>query len=194
VSDFNLCEGVSLPEIEGCTDCNYPNFDVWATVDDGSCDPLQIGDAIAGGIVFYLDESLEHGLVAAFEDAGSYEWGCYNDYLDGADEAGLGFGLQNTLDIISDCSESNIAASVCYNYEPEGYSDWCLPTLDELELMHQNIGQISDLGNVGQFQNAHYWSSTEYDNLQAYVFVFNYNYSDEHFKDSSSLVRPIRSF
>ena len=37
VSDFNLCEGVSLPEIEGCTDCNYPNFDVWATVDDGSC-------------------------------------------------------------------------------------------------------------------------------------------------------------
>ena len=194
VFDFDLCEGVSLPEIEGCTDCGSPNFDVWATVDDGSCEPLQIGDTIAGGIVFYLDESLEHGLIAAFEDAGSYEWGYYNDYLNGADEAGLGFGLQSTLDIISDCTESNIAASICYNYESEGYNDWYLPSLDELELMHQYIGQIADLGNVGGFQNSHYWSSTEHDDLQAYVYVFNYSYSDDHFKSSSRLVRPIRSF
>ena len=50
------------------------------------------------------------------------------------------------------------------------------PSLDELEFMHQNISQTSDLWNVGQFQNAHYWPSTGYDNLQAYVFVFNYNY------------------
>lgn len=41
VSYFDLCERVVFPEIEGCTDCNYPNFDVWATVDDGSCSPFK---------------------------------------------------------------------------------------------------------------------------------------------------------
>jgi len=80
-------------EIEGCTDCGSPNFDVWVIVDDGSCNPLQIGETLAGEIVFYLDESLEHDLITSFEDAGFYEWGCYNDYLIGADESDLGFGM-----------------------------------------------------------------------------------------------------
>jgi len=193
VSDFNLCEGVSLPEIEGCTDCNYPNFDVWSTVDDGSCDPLQIGDAIAGGIVFYLDESLEHGLVAAFEDVGSYEWGCYNDYLNGADESDFGFGMQNTIDIVASCDDNETAAYICLNLNQNGYYDWYLPSIDELELMYINLHEQTD------FLPAFYWSSSENSgsgngSAQVYVCAGAEGYSTESSKSLEMDVRPIRSF
>ena len=43
-----------------------------------------------GGIVFYIDESGQHGLVAATEDIGPFAWGCQetnisNEQLIGTD-------------------------------------------------------------------------------------------------------------
>ena len=47
---------------------------------------VYIGQELEGGIVFYVDETGEHGLVAAMEDIeGTYEWGCYGTELTGAD-------------------------------------------------------------------------------------------------------------
>ena len=45
-----------------------------------------------GGIVFYIDESGEHGLVAAMEDLGSFAWGCQGSELAGADGTAIGTG------------------------------------------------------------------------------------------------------
>ena len=46
VSDFSFCEGVVLPSVEGCVDCQAINFDPWATTDDGSCNYDTDGDGI----------------------------------------------------------------------------------------------------------------------------------------------------
>ena len=86
----------------GCMLDIYPNYDHIATIDDGSCSmEVEIGDTLQGGIVFYVDGTGEHGLVAATEDLGTYQWGCFGTVLTGADGTSIGTGFQNTLDIAS---------------------------------------------------------------------------------------------
>ena len=61
-----------------------------------------IGDTIFGGIVFYIDYTGQHGLVAALDDLeGLYAWGCWGENVDGAAGLEIGTGLQNTLDIVN---------------------------------------------------------------------------------------------
>ena len=72
----------------GCIDESACNYNDTASVDDGSCEyadqgydcdgnmTAEIGDIIQGGMLFYIDETGEHGLVVAIEDLGQYEWGC----------------------------------------------------------------------------------------------------------------------
>ena len=124
-TDDGSCIAVAL----GCLDETATNYNALANTDDGSCTyPLAIGALMHGGIVFYIDETGEHGLVAAMEDLGQYVWGCYGTEISGADGQAIGTGYQNTLDIVSGCSETPIAASLALAYESQGYSDWYLPS------------------------------------------------------------------
>jgi hypothetical protein len=51
------------------------------------------------------------------------------------------------------------AKSACENLTLSGYSDWYLPSKDELNLLYTNIGQGSH-SNIGGFDSYYYWSST----------------------------------
>ena len=90
----------------------------------------------------------QHGLVAATEDLpGTYEWGCYEEFVNGADEQAIGTGYQNTLDIVNQgCTTDNggvTAAQATLDAEINGYSDWHLPSIDELLEMYNTIGNVS---------------------------------------------------
>ena len=143
-------------------------------------------------------ETGEHGLVSATEDLkGTYQWGCYQQELNGADETSIGTGYQNTLDIISGCSETPIAASEALAYEKEGYSDWYLPSKDELSEMYSTIGNGGPEGNIGGFStnsNDWYWSSTEINSLGAWIVNFVTALDADVSKGSTRKVRVIRSF
>jgi len=148
-----------------------------------------------GGIVFYIDETGEHGLVAAMEDIGSFEWGCYETELSGADGTAIGTGYQNTLDIVSGCSETPIAASEALDYESEGYSDWYLPSRYELVEMYNTIGNGGPDGNMGfENINSFYWSSSESYNYSAWGVYFVSGSTGNLDKYSTSRVRVIRAF
>ena len=166
----------------------------------------QVGDLAEGGIVFYVDETGEHGLVAAMEDLTEgatidsegnpgYQWGCFAMWLSGADEQAIGTGYQNTLDIASGCSETPIAASAALEYESENYSDWFLPSLDELKEMYNTIGNGGSEGDIGGFSSNWYWSSSESNNYGAYDVYFG-DGSTGNFSSKTKIVRvrPIRSF
>ncbi|MDG1396147.1 MAG: DUF1566 domain-containing protein [Flavobacteriales bacterium] len=196
---------IDSEEVVGCQDSLACDYNINAT-DSGECFYAQdgydcdgnitaeIGDEIEGGYLFYLDETGTRGMVAAMEDLGEYEWGCIETSISGADGQAIGTGYQNTLDIVSGCSETPIAASEALAYELEGYSDWYLPSKDELYEMYNTIGNGSPEGNIGGFGNNWYWSSSEVNGNFAGNVDFDNGGTNFDWKDSADRVRVIRAF
>ena len=151
-----------------------------------------IGDSYQGGIVAYVSPSGLYGLIAAPSDQGSAEWGCYGTALSGADGWAIGTGAQNTLDIMNGCSEAGIAARLCGDLILGGYSDWYLPSTDELNQLFLNSSA------VGGFNYNYYWSSSEYDEYDEYepqYAWYNYNGGQQLAEKNSVLgVRAVRTF
>ena len=125
---------------------------------------LEIGDVYGGGIVFYIDGTGQHGLIAALENLEErFEWGCIGVSIQEPYNIVIGTGLQNTLDIVTECSESPIAASEALAYESGGYSDWYLPSKLEFAEMWNTIGPGSVGGDIGGFGSfCRYWTSSEH--------------------------------
>lgn len=210
--DANIDNGSCTYDVSGCMDSLACNFNLQVNMADGSCEyaqegydcegnilssQYQVGDYAEGGIVFYVDESSQHGLVAAMEDLpGTYVWGCVETYISGADGIAIGTGYQNTLDIVAGCSQTPIAAGATLAFESEGYSDWYLPSSDELVEMFNTIGDTYSEVNIGGFELEPYWSSSEAGDVGAYCVYFTTGGSIAYWRgdNNSYRVRAIRAF
>jgi len=148
-----------------------------------------IGDFMNGGYIFYIDESGEHGLVCAPSDQSQTAvWGDCTP--GGATARTIGSGNQNTSDIVSGCSTPATAARLCYDLELNGYSDWFLPSVNELYLMYTTLYQKG----LGDFQRTYYWSSTQ-DKFGAWVVSFYYGSKSNHSRSEEAIrTRAVRAF
>ena len=152
---------------------------------------LKIGQSYQGGLIVYLDATNFHGLIAATVDQSTgAPWGCAGTTIAGSEGQTVGAGLSNTNAIMVDCSTAGTAAKICSDLVLGGYSDWYLPSLDELILMYSNL-KLSGLGN---FASANYWSSTESSGTNSYLHSFTNGVSSTALKSNSIRVRAIRSF
>lgn len=151
---------------------------------------FRIGQKHGGGVIFYIDGTGQHGLIASTSDQGKAAWGCYGNTILGT-SPDVGTGQANTTAIISKCSKSGIAARICNSLDSQGYSDWFLPSIGELELMYQQKKII------GGFTNHNYWSSSEYYpngiNLALYIYFGDGQHLDG-IKDGVCFVRAVRAF
>ena len=158
----------------------------------------QIGEFRDGGVVFWVDGSGQHGLVCDIQDLGLAEWGCEGTLISGADGTNIVDGIQNTIDILADCSTVGIAADLCANSTAQGYNDWFLPSKDALnELwLKRNDLYFTLLMNGGSGFNDYYWSSSEYDANDAWKQYFLSGAQFNSFKSNISIthVRAIRAF
>lgn len=148
----------------------------------------QIGDFAQGGIVFWVDESGEHGLVCAKNDQSSnIRW--HAGFLGSVQAKGDGpfSGEMNTIIIIAGLNHygddgNSHAARICAELKvTEGgktYGDWYLPSKEELELIYLNKNDINNAAvqhNGGITQEDLYWSSTEDDLDSAWLHDFRTN-------------------
>lgn len=123
---------------------------------------LTLGQEYEGGTIAWIDGSGQHGLIIPIADysTGFYQSWCETPY--GATYLGItstdyGDGLTNSNSIVSAIGYNN-AAGECLNLVSGGYSDWFLPTNDEL-LNILNAGQIPSAFNLLDVL----WTSSEYD-------------------------------
>ena len=163
------------------------------------------GKTYAGGLIFYVDVNDVHpfeGLVSApplWDGANNPDpsalWGCSGTLIPGADGTAIGTGAQNTVDIEAGCSTAGIAAELCAIHNDGTYSDWFLPSKDELNEMYLKIGQGAPAPNtnIGGFASVFYWSSSEFDAPTAWLQAF---FSGDQFNlgKSFSRVRAVRAF
>ena len=84
----------------------------------------------------------------------------------------------------------NSANTACEELILNGYSDWHLPSKEELNSVYVNLKQIG----VGGFANDSYWSSTESSNNSAWLQYFNDGLQNNDGKYNRYDVRAVRAF
>ncbi len=177
------------------------------TVANASGKTYSLGDVKDGGIVFWLDETRQHGLICALSDQSA---GCpwiSNPsflYLTLATGDGVFSGAMNTtiIKIVEGFGAGiNYAARLAHeyhnSYQGKEYGGWYLPSKHELSLMLAKKGLINSIAsnNGGTaLTDAGYWSSTEYDISRAYFLDFSTGSSGFDSKLNSYRVRAIKSF
>ena len=156
-----------------------------------------IGESYGGGIVFYVYDGGQHGLIAATADQGAgIQWYNGTNRYTGTTGDGLNAGAMNTAMIVAtqmaDNQTGNFAAKVCADYSVTvgdvTYGDWYLPSKYELNLLYLQKNVVSG------FVPDYYWSSTEYSSSNAWSEYFG---SSDQYTDSKTYtnrVRAIRAF
>jgi|WetSurMetagenome_2_1015567.scaffolds.fasta_scaffold00399_2 hypothetical protein len=158
---------------------------------DGNNSSHYIGESYGGGIVFYVYDNGQHGLIAATSDQSTgVPWTntAFQNTVSNVVRDGINGGLANTERIIIQAGAGNYAAQLCVNYNGGNYSDWYLPSKYELHLLYLQKAE------VGGFVDDVYWSSTENNNNYAWYQVFDYDNQSYGNKSTVHYVRAIRAF
>lgn len=160
------------------------------------------GPGPAGGIIFITPDTVGNSTGMYFEAAPSASqvqrsWatgGNQSSAVSGADATAIGFGSQNTIDIVAQSGNVSATSAAAYasGYEYGGFSDWFLPSLDELEELYA----IEDLdpGTIPGLLGSNYWSSTEHSATQAKYENLGDGGQGFSAKSNALYVRPVRAF
>ena len=157
----------------------------------------------AGGTIFY-----DAGKVTSYPESGnasySYRflevstsdlegkytfngWGAYH-----STRSALGAGKANTELLKNSLSDySGSATEACVKYSGGGYTDWFLPSLNEMKKLYEAKSVVSGISS------AKYWTSSELNGLQqqyANVVSLADGTNEVSGKTAECLVRPVRCF
>jgi hypothetical protein len=174
-------------ELQVYNGTNWTNF-----IGGATSEPLVVGSSYRGGKIAYIFQSGDpgyvagefHGIIASNSDlSNGIRWGQGNDGLSTTYDCvnrhsasgfalpcAIGAGRSNTNLIIASNTESSptdYAALICSNYSVVSngvtYSDWFLPSKDEMLKLYQNKNLIGGLfydSNNASSKSNWYWTSS----------------------------------
>ncbi len=165
----------------------------------------------AGGLIFYDKGNSQGGwryLEAAPEETEKAidfwvtpytQNGSNRELLSQTTGRAVGDGLKNTQALVEDFDKNgggfNTAVRYCADLQINGFDDWFVPSMDELNWMYGNLF----LQGLGGLTNGWYWSSTTVSGYyRNYAKNFSTNgeaiFSEANQKRQSIRVRPVRRF
>jgi hypothetical protein len=194
----NDTEAVRIYKSIGATGSTITDVLAWATGQSGHYAQTgpslyTIGQSALGGIVVYINgggSSGTSGLIASSVDVGYTQFECQGTAIGGT-SAAIGTGYANTLAIIAGCATAGNGARICRAYTGGGYTDWYLPSQNELHRLF--INQVA-IGATPTAYPSAYMSSTETDATFVWTEDFYGGGQNYSAKSDSFRVRAVRSF
>ena len=161
-----------------------------------------IGEEYGGGVIFHLwkdNAGVEHGLIVALTDQSiSQAWSNVTSAAIGTSAQSSWDGLSNSNSIVGQAGHTSSAAKLCLDLVSGGQSDWYLPSIQELNMLWNNYYTVtralSQISGATQLSNSVYWSSSEYNDLYAWYFSFNFGPTNGGNKGAAVCVRAVRAF
>ena len=173
------------------TNINLVGNTISATGGDSSND-FYLGQDTLGGIVAYIyigSDGNQHGLIVNKNES-TAQWQSSSlktnatRSWDGAFNTGLMSGSP--------------AVTYVNSLTDGGFTDWYIPSIDELSILWHNRFHVNKALNVGSFtllsSSAFYWSSTENGTAGAFGFHFNIGNTTSANKTNTLNVRAVRAF
>jgi hypothetical protein len=169
----------------------------------GTCAVGEIGPS--GGYVFYVSPTVIN-VAAGISSGGIYleaapvsaqgtaQFGCTGTSAPGTSYA-VGSGAANTLAIMNACATAGIASRVIAGATYNGFSDWFMPSLDEMTLIYNNLYNRSP--SLGGFTGIDYGSSSEGTSGNGYQAYWWFGAGAASLNTNKNLViayRPVRAF
>ena len=139
---------------------------------------LQIGQSYQGGKIAYLS-SPTSGLIVTDSAISSGAWSSQKVFV--STQTSIGSGNQNTTNIrnSSGGNNSGLAAKTCYDLVLNGYSDWYLPSFDEMQQVYNNRVALG-LNTV----TGRHWTSSQHPNSGTiFAYAFGFTSGTEHQQD-----------
>lgn len=128
---------------------------------------LPLGVIYAGGYIFNYEQGMLFILCPRQPWLDNYvSWGCNNKNIPGATGQSIGDGKKNTVEILKSCHDSTSASFVSDTMSINGFNDWYVPSIGELERMYNTIFYSISHG----YKEGWYWSSTQNDNTSAWFY------------------------
>ena len=197
---IGILAAIAVPAFSAVTDNS-------STTTDNSSDQgvYAIGDVGPGGGRVFITPSTKGNNTGQYYEAAPYadeveaNWCSSTSMLLGASGTAIGTGQSNTTTADATCTSG--AIQIASDYANNGFSDWFLPSKDELNELckyaHKPEGQTSCGGDTPRtgFSTGLYWSSSEKHEFSAWFqyFLNGNQFNDD--KDYNALyVRPVRSF
>jgi hypothetical protein len=196
--------GLMVYQTDGTPGFYYYNGSAWTTVAGSGIH--YVGELYGGGVVFWVDHTGQHGLIASMVDLSQTQiWSNVNMTLIGTAAQSDWNGLNNSNAIVGQSGQYSSAAQLCLNYTNDNYgtglySDWYLPSRTELNDLWNNLKAIQKaLDNDGNpattaIVKNYYWSSSEYNYLYAWYFYFDLGQPSYTNKYAQYYVRAVRAF
>jgi hypothetical protein len=166
-----------------------------------------VGDIGPGGGIIFITPATSGNSSGEFFEAAPNNWNGGSDAniawcssastsISGSTGTSIGSGKTNTAAVASACTTG--ASDTAIAYSGGGFSDWFLPSIDELLQMYTQRTAIGGFKATNRgstsISTATYWSSTQNSATQARNWSFADNGNDNWSKSLGFNVRPVRSF
>lgn len=162
------------------------------SVTGGSSNDFYLGQDTLGGIVFYIyigSDGNQHGLIVNKNESIA-QWQSTSTTTNATRSWD---GVYNT-----GLMTSSPAANYVNGLTDGGFTDWYLPSIDELSILWHNRFHVNNALNAGGFtllsNTSSYWSSTEFDAANAFYFNFANGVTYGPSKYNTFSVRAVRAF